>query len=183
MKKIELFDYQEDMKERIEKALCLHRSVMAQMPTGTGKTVLLASVVESFLREHSNCKVWIVAHRRELVSQIRETIERVFSKITPSLFTIKEGSTSHPDPLSSGAREETALLGARNRYALRLADHQRSSPAAELHFAVCDRMDTNRLRVACWVLAHSLPDAGLVLIPVCWVLAVCLILACWVLDT
>ena len=48
------------------------------------------------------------------------------SKITPSLFTLKEGSTSHPDPLSSGAREKTALLGARNRYALRLADHQRS---------------------------------------------------------
>ena len=83
MKNIKLFDYQEDMKERIEKALRLHRSVMAQMPTGTGKTVLLASVVESFLREHSNCNVWIVAHRRELVSQIRETIERVFSKITP----------------------------------------------------------------------------------------------------
>ena len=100
MKNIKLFDYQEDMKERIEKALRLHRSVMAQMPTGTGKTVLLASVVESFLREHSNCNVWIVAHRRELVSQIRETIERVFSKITPSLFTIKEGSTSHPDPLT-----------------------------------------------------------------------------------
>ena len=100
MKNIKLFDYQEDMKKRIEKALRLHRSVMAQMPTGTGKTVLLASVVESFLREHSNCNVWIVAHRRELVSQIRETIQRVFSKITPSLFTIKEGSTSHPDPLS-----------------------------------------------------------------------------------
>ena len=100
MKEIKLFDYQEDMKERIEKALRLHRSVMAQMPTGTGKTVLLASVVESFLREHSNCNVWIVAHRRELVSQIRETIERVFSKITPSLFTIKEGSTSHSDPLT-----------------------------------------------------------------------------------
>ena len=78
MKNIKLFDYQEDMKERIEKALRLHRSVMAQMPTGTGKTVLLASVVESFLREHSNCNVWIVAHRRELVSQIRETIGRVF---------------------------------------------------------------------------------------------------------
>ena len=109
MKEIKLFDYQEDMKERIEKALCLHQSVMAQMPTGTGKTVLLASVVESFLREHSDCNVWIVAHRRELVSQIRETIERVFSKITPSLFTLKEGSTSHPDPLSSGAREKTAL--------------------------------------------------------------------------
>ena len=67
------------MKSRIEKALGLHRSVMVQMPTGTGKTILLASVVESFLREHSNCNVWIVAHRRELVSQIRDTIERVFS--------------------------------------------------------------------------------------------------------
>ena len=102
MNVIKLFDYQEDMKERIEKALCLHRSVMAQMPTGTGKTVLLASVVESFLREHSDCNVWIVAHRRELVSQIRETIQRVFSKITPSLFTIKEGnfSKTHPSSLT-----------------------------------------------------------------------------------
>ncbi len=42
-----------------------------------------------------------------------------------------------------------------------LADHQRSSPAAELHFAVCDRMDTNRLVAAwcflevCLVLAQS----------------------------
>ncbi len=122
MKEIKLFDYQKDMKERIEKALCLHRSVMAQMPTGTGKTVLLASVVESFLREHSNCNVWIVAHRRELVSQIRETIQRVFSKITPSLFTIKEGnlsnhpvplskegSTFSPSPSSSGSGDVTAL--------------------------------------------------------------------------
>ena len=110
MKDIKLFDYQEDMKERIEKALRLHRSVMVQMPTGTGKTVLLASVVESFLREHSNCHVWIVAHRRELVSQIRETIQRVFSKITPSLFTIKEGSTAFPKPLSpQGTGDVTAL--------------------------------------------------------------------------
>ena len=110
MKNIKLFDYQEDMKERIEKALRLHRSVMAQMPTGTGKTVLLASVVESFLREHSNCHVWIVAHRRELVSQIRETIERVFSKTHPSSLTLKGGSTAFPKPLSpQGTGDVTAL--------------------------------------------------------------------------
>ena len=109
MKEIKLFDYQEDMKERIEKALRLHRSVMAQMPTGTGKTVLLASVVESFLREHSNCHVWIVAHRRELVSQIRETIERVFSKTHPSSLTLKGGSTAFPKPLSpQGTGDVTA---------------------------------------------------------------------------
>ena len=121
MNVIKLFDYQEDMKERIEKALRLHRSVMAQMPTGTGKTVLLASVVESFLREHSDCNVWIVAHRRELVSQIRETIQRVFSKITPSLFTLKEGnfSKTHPQwslhplrfPRSRGTETSLTLKG------------------------------------------------------------------------
>ena len=125
MNVIKLFDYQEDMKERIEKALRLHRSVMAQMPTGTGKTVLLASVVESFLREHSDCNVWIVAHRRELVSQIRETIERVFSKTHPqwslhplrfprsrgteTSLTLKGGSTAFPKPLSpQGTGDVTA---------------------------------------------------------------------------
>jgi hypothetical protein len=50
------------------------------------------------------------------------------SKIIPTFFSIKEGSTSHLGLLSSGEKKETALLGARNRYALRLADHQRSSP-------------------------------------------------------
>ena len=120
MNVIKLFDYQEDMKERIEKALRLHRSVMAQMPTGTGKTVLLASVVEAFLREHSNCNVWIVAHRRELVSQIRETIQRVFFESPRPSF--QRGLHFLPKPSSSGSGDVTALLGARNRYALRLAD-------------------------------------------------------------
>ena len=79
MKKIKLFDYQEDMKERIEKALRLHRSVMAQMPTGTGKTYLLTAVIDSFVEDNPNTKVWIVAHRKELVSQIEETIKKFYS--------------------------------------------------------------------------------------------------------
>lgn len=79
MKEIKLFDYQEDMKERIEKALCLHRSVMAQMPTGTGKTYLLTAVIDSFVSNNPKEKVWIVAHRRELVSQIDETVRKFHS--------------------------------------------------------------------------------------------------------
>ena len=65
----------------------------------------------------------------------------IFSKITPSLFTIKEGSTSHLGLLPSGKKRKPLLLVARNHFILWLADHQRSSPAAELRFAVCDRMD------------------------------------------
>ena len=79
MKEIKLFDYQEDMKSRIEKALRLHQSVMAQMPTGTGKTYLLTAVIDSFVKANPNIKVWIIAHRRELVSQIEETIKKFYS--------------------------------------------------------------------------------------------------------
>ena len=79
MKEIKLFDYQEDMKERIEKALRLNRSVMAQMPTGTGKTYLLTAVIDSFVSNNPMEKVWIVAHRRELVSQIDETVRKFHS--------------------------------------------------------------------------------------------------------
>ncbi len=41
-----------------------------------------------------------------------------------SLFPLKEGSTSHLGLLPSEKKRETALLGARNRYALRMAGHQ-----------------------------------------------------------
>ena len=88
MKKIELFDYQEDMKSRIEKALCLHRSVMAQMPTGTGKTYLLTAVIDSFVRANPKAKVWIVAHRRELVSQIDETVRKFHSYSSATSFLL-----------------------------------------------------------------------------------------------
>ena len=145
MKEIKLFDYQEDMKERIEKALRLHRSVMAQMPTGTGKTVLLASVVESFLREHSNCNVWIVAHRRELVSQIRETIQRVFSKTHPSSLTLKGGSTAFPKPLSpQGTGDVTAPPRRSEPLRSKVGGPSKVSPDC----AGWDRLDATCLRPA-----------------------------------
>ena len=84
MKEIKLFDYQEDMKERIEKAFESHQSVMVQMPTGTGKTILLAEVVKSEKLKGKNPCVWIVVHRRELVEQIKETLAK---QLDSSLFT------------------------------------------------------------------------------------------------
>ena len=98
MKGIILYDYQLDMLRRIEDAFVTHQSVMVQMPTGTGKTVLLSEVVKSEERRAKEVKseerrvknpdgekseklkvknpcVWIVVHRRELVEQIEETLE------------------------------------------------------------------------------------------------------------
>ena len=77
MKDIQLFDYQEDMVKRVQEAFKHHDAVMVQMPTGTGKTYLLAALVGLFLKE----EVWVVAHRRELVSQIKDTLERFFSSL------------------------------------------------------------------------------------------------------
>ena len=70
-----LRDYQQEMKSRLFKEWEFHQSVMVQMPTGTGKTHLLAAVVREFLHR-SDTRVWIVAHRRELVEQIEETVAR-----------------------------------------------------------------------------------------------------------
>ena len=97
MKEIRLYDYQAEMKERIEAAFRSYQSVMVQMPTGTGKTVLLAEVVKSEERRAKEVKseerrvknpdgekseklkvknpcVWIVVHRRELVEQIKASL-------------------------------------------------------------------------------------------------------------
>ena len=52
-----------------------------QMPTGTGKTVVLAEIVREYLNVNVNvkggCNVLIVAHRRELVEQIQQALLRV----------------------------------------------------------------------------------------------------------
>ena len=47
-----LRDYQQEMKLRLFEEWELHRSVMVQMPTGTGKTHLLAAVVKELSLIH-----------------------------------------------------------------------------------------------------------------------------------
>ena len=79
MKEIRLYNYQAEMKERIDVAFRSYRSVMVQMPTGTGKTVLLSEVVKGEEQRVKNPWVWIVVHRRELVEQIRDTLDSMLS--------------------------------------------------------------------------------------------------------
>ena len=78
-KDIQLFDYQENMVKRVQEAFRRHDSVMVQMPTGTGKTHVLAAIVGLFLKKN----VCVVAHRRELVSQIKDTLARFFPDLDP----------------------------------------------------------------------------------------------------
>lgn len=83
-----LFDYQTEMRERILEAFGRYDAVMCQMPTGTGKTHVLAAVVGEFAKRHlqigkgtptsSPMMVWVVAHRRELIEQIQRTWETFY---------------------------------------------------------------------------------------------------------
>ena len=74
MKERQLYDYQLDMKRRVGEAFGSHRSVMVQMPTGTGKTCVLVACVREWLSQNEGT-VWIVVHRRELVEQIVGTLQ------------------------------------------------------------------------------------------------------------
>ena len=58
MNEIQLYEYQKDMLRQIEDAFKTHQSVMVQMPTGTGKTILLAEVVKREERRVKNPCVW-----------------------------------------------------------------------------------------------------------------------------
>ncbi len=68
-----LRDYQEEMISRVHEAWMHHRSVMVQMPTGTGKTHVLATIVKDVVSGRAG-KVLVLAHRIELISQISQTL-------------------------------------------------------------------------------------------------------------
>ena len=66
--------YQKEAKRNIYKAWDEVQSVMFQMPTGTGKTVLFASIIRELDRFHvlkggRPIRVLVVAHRDELIEQ------------------------------------------------------------------------------------------------------------------
>ena len=71
-----LRDYQIDICSRVREALEKHRSVMMQMPTGTGKTVVLAEMVKRLRMKDEGLRILIVAHRIELIEQTGEHLER-----------------------------------------------------------------------------------------------------------
>ena len=81
-----LRDYQLEMLDRLHLAWEKHQSVMVQMPTGVGKTVLLAEEIREVFKinkfkiQNSSAVtsggVLVVAHRIELIDQISRTLDK-----------------------------------------------------------------------------------------------------------
>lgn len=72
---IVLRDFQSDIIERTRIELRSHRSVLIQLPTGGGKTVLSAFMMRS--ARLKGLRAWFICHRDFLVDQTSQTLEKV----------------------------------------------------------------------------------------------------------
>lgn len=72
----QLRPYQFDLLDRIDKAwFSGSRSILAQLPTGGGKTIIFSTVVHQAIQNGLKCL--ILAHREELIKQAADKIEIV----------------------------------------------------------------------------------------------------------
>lgn len=73
-----LYSYQTEAKAKIYKMWTQLRSIMFQMPTGTGKTYLFVSIARDLFEwsaQHKKAvKILFLAHRIELIKQIKEKL-------------------------------------------------------------------------------------------------------------
>lgn len=73
---IELFDFQTEALSKVRSLFSKgHRNVVSQMPTGAGKTVMAAHFAKHIVKRGG--RVWMTAHRRELVGQAAAQMRRL----------------------------------------------------------------------------------------------------------
>lgn len=70
--------YQRDAIDAIDRSLVEHRSTLATLPTGTGKTVVFARVADC---HRPRGRILVLAHRQELLAQAAEKI-RAWTRLT-----------------------------------------------------------------------------------------------------
>jgi len=80
-----LRDYQKECVEKCVVALKDHGNTVAVAPTGSGKTIILSAIIKEILKEYSNYKVLVLAHRNELIAQNREKFLKVHPDASTSI--------------------------------------------------------------------------------------------------
>lgn len=112
---IELRNYQQTTVDDIYKSWQAGNSnVLAVLPTGAGKSVIMSYVVKQFANRHQHCAV--IAHRNELVSQMSCHLARagVMHRIVASTETVAQINRKHYKLFGRSfvnPRELTAVVG------------------------------------------------------------------------
>lgn len=96
----QLRDYQEGLISQVFSSWNRgNRSVMLQLPTGAGKTIIFAAIIAQFL--NSNKKAMIIAHRRELINQAHDKIKKVIGISPGIILSGEERSLKNPIQIAS----------------------------------------------------------------------------------
>lgn len=91
---MELRPYQIDVIKKINHAWESYKSIMLQMPTGTGKTNVFCEIIRNQRLKHPGSKILILTHKRELVYQTVKRL-RKFSIVPGVIMAGQESSVSH----------------------------------------------------------------------------------------
>lgn len=80
MRKIKLRSYQEELYNLIKNELKTHKSICVESPTGSGKSVLLASIINAIHEKNNKWKtsnrVYIIVHQHFLLQQMSEHLDK-----------------------------------------------------------------------------------------------------------
>ena len=97
--------YQKTQKENIYKLFESKKSVMLQMPTGTGKTRLFTSIVKDIhtysIQNKTAYRVLILAHRIELIEQISQSVGQKYNLAHGFIIPGKEIDKKYPTQIAS----------------------------------------------------------------------------------
>lgn len=68
-------DYQHDLVNKIaKKVFNKHKSILVQLATGGGKTVVFSYLIQRFLKSNQSARITILVHRDELMTQTANTL-------------------------------------------------------------------------------------------------------------
>lgn len=92
---VELRDYQKEVVAKLYNSWQQNKNVLAVLPTGAGKSVIMSSIVANAVNNRQNCAV--IAHRNELVMQMSCHLARagVVHRIIASDNTVAEIRRKH----------------------------------------------------------------------------------------
>ena len=84
--------YQQDLITKSIEALNLHGNTLSIAPTGSGKTIMLSSIIGQLLQP--NQQALVLQHRHELLGQNQTKFRAIHPELTTSLFKALEKDTS-----------------------------------------------------------------------------------------
>lgn len=70
----QLWEYQVELVEKIHESFQSNQSVLLQMRTGTGKTMVFCKIIQDYLKEYTKKRVFVLVHREELLIQTQRQL-------------------------------------------------------------------------------------------------------------